>query len=359
MAAIPTSETLDAAWLTERLREGGHERAVVEGFEATRIGTGQIGKCLRLALRVGGDAAAPRSLVAKFASDDPASRQTGVQLRNFLKEVSFYRDLQSRVSISTPRCYFAEIEGEGPNFLLLLEDLAPAHQGDQLAGCDETVAAAALAELAGLHAPTWCDEKLTALDWLGMPTGEHVQLLRALYSLQLPGFLDRYRDRLASDEARILALVAETDGPLFQVPGRPFAAVHVDYRLDNLLIDDRRRPPRVFAVDWQTVTLGRPLSDVAYFLGSGLVPERRREAEENLVGGYHAALAEAGVGGYAWEDCWQDYRRGVFAGFAVTVIAAMIVERTARGDEMFLAMARRHSRHALDLGGEALLRGRD
>ena len=32
----------------------------------------------------------------------------------------------------------------------------------------------------------------------------------------------------------------------------------------------------------------------------------------------------------------------------------MIVEQTARGDEMFTAMARRHARHALDLAANEL-----
>jgi hypothetical protein len=33
----------------------------------------------------------------------------------------------------------------------------------------------------------------------------------------------------------------------------------------------------------------------------------------------------------------------------------MLVERTDRGDEMFLTMARRHGTHILDLEGEAFL----
>ena len=39
-----------------------------------------------------------------------------------------------------PRC-FCEVWG-GPEFMLLLEDLTPAKQGDQLAGCDAGVATA-------------------------------------------------------------------------------------------------------------------------------------------------------------------------------------------------------------------------
>jgi hypothetical protein len=39
----------------------------------------------------------------------------------------------------------------------------------------------------------------------------------------------------------------------------------------------------------------------------------------------------------------------------VTVIASMIVQQTERGDEMFIAMATRHARHALDVGADEFL----
>jgi hypothetical protein len=94
---------------------------------------------------------------------------------------------------------------------------------------------------------------------------------------------------------------------------------------------------------------------VAYFLGAGLLPELRREVERDIVAGYHRALVERGIHGYELDACWDDYRRGTFAGFGVTVIASMLVQQTERGDDMFTAMARRHARHALDLGAEAFL----
>lgn len=356
MPGIPTPDEIDAGWLTARLREAGHERVEVRGFERERIGTGQLGLCIRFRLDLAGDdPGAPRSLVGKFPSDDPTSRQSGVQLRSYLKEVRFYQELEPRLSISTPRCYFAAIEGEGPESLILLEDLAPARQGDQLAGCSPSVARAAVLELVGLHAPTWNDPSLRGIDWLGEPSEPATQLGRALYRAQLPGFLERFGAHLAPDEADLIARVADSKGPPFGQTDGPLALVHVDYRLDNLLIDEASEPPRIAAVDWQSITLGRPLSDVAYFLGAGLQPEDRRPAEEGIVRAYHEALRRAGVDDYPFERCWQDYRWGSFAGFAVTVIASMMVVRTERGDEMFVAMARRHARHALDLGAGELL----
>jgi len=353
---IPTAESVTSAWLTGCLQQAGHKTAEVRSFESKRIGTGQIGMCVRYELDiVGGDASTPRSLVGKFASDDPTSRNTGVQLRNYIKEVCFYRELQQRLTISTPRCYYAEIDGQGPEFALLLEDLAPGEQGDQLAGCTVEVARAAVLELVGLHAPSWCDDGLRGREWLGEPSPPMIALGRAMYQAQLPGFIDRYGPSLEADEAEIIEQVAGSSAAPFEPLPDPFSLVHVDYRLDNLLIDCQPKPPKISAVDWQSITLGSPLADVAYFLGAGLVPEDRRSCEQDIVRAYHAALEPAGVEGYAWRDCWNDYRRGTFSGFAVTVIASMMVQQTQRGDAMFTAMARRHSRHALDLEAQEFL----
>lgn len=354
---IPTPETITREWLTERLREAGHATATVRDFTRTQIGTGQIGKCVRFDLNLAAaDHTVPRSLVGKFPAADPISRATGVQLRNYYREVCFYRELAAKVSISTPRCYFADIVGEGPEFALLLEDLRPAEQGDQLSGCSAAVARSAVLELVGLQAPTWCDRSLERFDWLCEQEGAPTIDLRGMYAQFLPGFIERYGARLADDEAEIISRVATSPAcPLFVPVDDLFCLEHVDYRLDNMLIDMDAAPRRVTVVDWQSVKVGKPLNDVAYFLGAGLLPEVRREVEQDIVRDYHAAMQRAGVAGFGWTRCWEDYRRGAFAGFGVTVIASMIVQQTKRGDEMFVTMARRHSRHALDLGAAEFL----
>lgn len=355
MSRIRTPEELDAAWFTDRLREAGHEAAEVAAVRATRIGTGQIGRCFRyeLELAAGGDDV-PVSLVGKFPSDDPQSRETGVQLRNYYREVGFYRHVAPELSMSLPRCYYADIEGEGPEFVLILEDMTPAEPGDQIRGCDVEVARAAVLELVGLQAPTWCRDDLARYDWLsgGAPEGS----MQEIYAQLLAPFMDRYAANLADDERHIIAAVAEAPNcPLFDTVSEPFCLEHVDYRLDNMLIDATATPPQVTVVDWQSVRIGKPLNDVAYFLGAGLHPEHRRPVERDMVETYHRHLLEAGVTGFDFPECWEAYRRGTFAGFGVTVIASMLVEQTARGDEMFTAMARRHARHALDHGAETFL----
>ncbi|MEM7018573.1 MAG: phosphotransferase, partial [Pseudomonadota bacterium] len=260
-----------------------------------------------------------------------------------------------KLTISTPRCYYADIVGEGPEFALILEDMSPAEPGNQLIGCSPEVARASVLELVGLQAPSWCDESLSQFDWLVNAEGEPVGAMD-LYAQMLPGFLDRYSHRLAADEIEIISRVATSPNcPLYAPMGTPFCLEHIDYRLDNMLINETVSPPKVTVVDWQSVKLGKPLNDVAYFLGAGLLPEVRQEVEQDIVREYHAALQAAGVTDFSWENCWEAYRRGSFAGFGVTIIASMIVQQTERGDEMFITMAQRHSRHALDVGAAEFL----
>lgn len=353
--AIPTHDSVDAAFIQARLRAGGHPNVSVSNVTAQRIGTGQIGMCVRYAYNTTGDPDAPTSLIGKFPSDDPLSRETGVKLKNYLKEVSFYRQLQPRLTIRTPRCWYADIVDEGPEFALLLQDMAPATQGNQLEGCAPEIARAAVMELIGLHAPTWNDASLREHEFIVPQPDPQSPDAGSFYAMTLQPFLDRFGPQLEPDETEIIrAYGAALSNGNVREQG-PSALIHIDYRLDNLLINADADPTEVTTVDWQSLTVGNPMTDVAYFIGAGLLPEVRRQHEESIVRSYHAGLQAAGITDYDWDDCWRDYRRATFAGFGVTVIASMLVVQTERGDAMFTAMARRHSRHALDLNALELL----
>ena len=120
-----------------------------------------------------------------------------------------------------------------------------------------------------------------------------------------------------------------------------FGLVHGDYRLDNLLFATAAGGPPCTAVDWQLVAVGLPARDLGFFVGTGLPREERARHERALVAAYHDALLGHGVGGYTPEQCWDDYRCGLFQGPLITVLGAMYATRTERGDEMFVAMTER------------------
>jgi hypothetical protein len=109
------------------------------------------------------------------------------------------------------------------------------------------------------------------------------------------------------------------------------------------------------AVDWQTLGVGLPGRDLAYFLGNGLLPDDRRSAERDLVEHYHQALVATGVTDHPLGECWEDYRFGQFQGPLITVLGAMHVEQTTRGDDMFMAMISRAGEAVRDLDALDLL----
>jgi Ecdysteroid kinase-like family len=347
IAFICRPDDVTPEWLTAVLTAAGatDEGTVVE-VESHSVGTGQVGDSVRFTLTWDEADAGPATVVGKFPTDDETSRATATAVRTYEVETRFYQQLRGRVDIAAPIPYYAQIDMATHDFAILMNDLAPAEQGDQIAGCTPDEAAIAVEEAAKLHAPLWGDSSLAGLDWLNRssPGG-----LRGLVDIVWPGFLERYDGRLEPEVvAAGTALVENLEGHLGHRPEQ-LTAVHGDFRLDNMLFDPTPGGAPMTTVDWQTVNHGAGVQDVSYFLGTGLEPDRRAEVERDLVKEYLSTLRAGGVKDMTFEACWDQYRRDAFAGFMMAMISSMIVGQTARGDDMFMAMANRSGRMALDL----------
>jgi len=342
-------------WLTDALGAAGvlAGGARVTSFDTDPVGTGQMADTTRFSLVYDTPDAGPRSVVGKFASADEQSRSTGLALRAYEIEVRFYREVAARVGARLPMAYVAEVEPETGWFTLLLEDIVGAAQGDQIAACGPDVAAAVLEEMAGLHAPCWEAPDLAGLEWLNRATPESDGFLCMLASSLLPGFLERYEDTLSPDHQAVCRIFAEHLPAWLQLRTGPRTASHGDFRLDNLLFQPG--DPRPVVVDWQTVAWAGASYDVAYFIGGCLSAEDRRAHETDLLAHYHDALCRRGVRDYAFEQLRADVRRDSFGGVLMAIVAAMVVQRTERGDLMFLTSTTRHAQHALDVDAPALL----
>jgi Phosphotransferase enzyme family len=342
-------DDLTAEWLTAALSEAS-DGARVESLIAIPIGKGNVATSMRLIPTWDRPTPAPASVVAKVPSSEETSRAAGFATRTYELEAAFYNELAGTVWVNRPTCYLARFDPDSLGYVVLLEDKAPAEAGDQIEGCSPDDAHAVMPELAALHAPRWGDPRLLDLSWLDRPTPEAAQAMSDLIPTLFGGFVDRYRDRV---DPEVLALSERLTGSLegyLRDRPHPWTVTHGDFRLDNLLFGC----PRVVVVDWQTVKLGVGLSDVAYFIGSALLLEDRRQHEANLVRAYHGFLTEFGVD-LAWPECWQGYRRYCFDGVLMAIAASMLVTQTPRSDDMFMAMVNRHGRQALDLGSEEFL----
>ena len=149
--AVDTVEQIDAQWLTAALDDHGID-ATVRDVTSEPVGTGQMGSCFRLRIDYeAGDG--PQRLIVKLPAADPNIRAAGSL--GYRCETNFYREFAHLIKARVPQCFLSVTDEANNGFTLLLEDLAPAQAGDQIAGCSIEEARAAAINVAGLHAPTW------------------------------------------------------------------------------------------------------------------------------------------------------------------------------------------------------------
>ena len=94
---------------------------------------------------------------------------------------------------------------------------------------------------------------------------------------------------------------------------------HGDYRLDNTMFGG---PYPLAVVDWQSPGIGNAGQDLAYWVGTSLQPQERREHDRELVEHYYNELARYEIGDYSLEQCQLDYRQFAVAGWNMAVIAS-------------------------------------
>jgi len=347
--AVCGAHELTAEFLTRALasRLGG---TAVAAVEAAPVGTGQVSDSYRLSLTYDGPADLPPTIIAKVPAADGASRAAARAFRTYEIEASFYSQLAPALPVALARCYYAAYDAGPDEYVVLLEDLAPALPGDQLAGLHPDDAAAAVRELAALHAAGWDSSEFAALPWLNRSGPDGAALIAAVLTDLYPRFRERYEGLLEPGTLALIEDFLPKISSYLAASDEPRTIVHGDFRADNLLLG----AARPVVLDWQTASFGAGTTDLSYFLASSLPVAARRQYEETLVRRYHAALLGRGAV-LSWNDCWTGYRRHAFGGIIMDIIAAMSVRQTERGDAMFAAMARRHARHALDLDALALL----
>lgn len=311
------------------------------------VGTGQVASCLRMRM-VHGQPSAPNSVVLKTASSDPISRQTSAALRHGEIEVGFYSNYAQDTATRTPQCHVAVINDTADDFALVLEDMSEATQADQITGMAPEEVAAAVDELAGLHASWWESLPADATEVLGDrgdPTA-HSVLLGMLH----PGFTECYGDQLGTEVIALSErLLSNAEQYLGERPG-PISMVHGDFRPDNLLI----AADEVAVVDWQTVNSGAALADLSYLIGGALLPDARNDHEQELLDRYRGRLGDRGVEVDS-STVEFGYRRYALDGLIMAIGASQVVGQTDRGDDMFMAMAERAAIHASEAGTLKLL----
>ena len=353
LLSIPnTPDDITPQWLTEALCSTGIPlNAIVTSLRIEPIAeltcAGQLAR-LHLSFSQS-QSTLPGTLIVKLhAPDEPLRAKT----RPFTPdkcEILFYQHLARETYLCTPRCYYSTMNVTDGKYVRILEDLAPAKVGNQIKGSTAEETALALRAIAGFHAHWWQNEKLEEFDWLaGSPTDSTSMTCWVLdqYRNAFPIFVNKAGALLTEAAKAFGRQLPEklTDRLQFEKP--PRTLVHGDFRLENVFFGASLGKQGFAVIDWQDISRGEGVWDVAWFIGGCLQVTSKRQVEERqLLKIYHETLKANGVNGYTLETCWEDYRLAMSRYFiqAVLMVASLNSEndqeqRLARAvSERFIA----------------------
>jgi hypothetical protein len=330
--ALPmVPEELTADWLSAAL-----------GREVTAVETSEIvwGTATKVRLNVSyadePDAwGPPAALCAKGGFDE---RLRGYDLAPaYLLEASFFGDLAPELDARLPRCWYAGLDPEHGQGIVVLDDLVATgcSFGEPTEAWSPDRVSAGLEVQARWHAQTWGSSPGNR-DWLTVGSSS----VRAAAAVLLGS--QHWEQHFAQEGAPALpaslrdsaAIKRAFEGLWSADDAGANCLAHGDAHIGNTYVDADGNPG---FLDWQAVCLGPWSYDVAYFIGGALSVADRRAHERDLVNGYLDALASSGGPRIDAEAAWLEYRRHALHGFlwAVTPAVMQPLERV-------VAMAERH-----------------
>lgn len=346
---LTNSDEMTPAWFEGVFaRSGVLGTATVASAEVAPSGGGAFGRMIRAELTYDGTTDAPPSVVVKLPTEDPGSLAVAQGMSMYELEVKFYSDIAPLLpDFSAPRCYHAELDGPA-SFVLVLEDLSRSTKpGDVLSASTLDECALTLEQLVHLQAPTWNSKAIADLPWIADPTRTH-QVFSAM-SGGLQPFLDRFGHGLEPEHVELFEKVLPHSGEWARGWQAPTVVQHGDFRADNVMFGTTADAAPATVIDFQTIRLGPPGLDPAYFIGSSLPTEERRAAERDLIEDYHRRLVAAGVDSFDFDTCWKAYREGSLYGVCMFVGMAAGVVADERIEKVILNQSRRYADMAVDL----------
>src|SRR6478752_3550160 len=287
---VTSIEDLTPAYLTDALGAD----VVAATVEPVGVGVGLIGQLYRVTPSYADGATGPVSVIAKLPGATEESRFVAMVLNMYQKECGFYREIAVRALARLNATWW-----EHPD-LLASPYVRPLNESP----FPEAVAMS--------YDAAWP----IALEAYGSMMPDDVRAFGARYSSLFPWFCDRLCES-------------------------PVTLTHGDWRGDNLFFTGDPEVPLV-AVDWQLISVAKGVKDFTYFVTQSLRVDDRAAHEEGLLRIWLDQLRADGVGGYEFDQAWDDYRLSVAWAFVYPVIATSTLDASdARGAELTRSMLER------------------
>lgn len=342
-AALPTDLAhITPEHITQILRTSGVISQANVTAQRAEIVTGEVSfhaQIVRLHLRYDRiETGAPSTLILKLPTPDPALHVNAAVFQPGAKENWFYQHIALRNHIAAPRCYYSAYDPATRQSILALADLGSARRISQVAGVSATEAQSAIAALARLHASWWEQQDAPAIKELQRINGTSdagTNVVEKLYAEAWPQFIASGIVELPTPVSRFgEQLVGQIHNIETRAVHSPKTLVHGDFRLDNMLFDLQTQLPICWLLDWEDVAFDNPAIDLSWFLG-GCLQLAASHHEEELLRFYHHSLGAAGVTGYAWAQCWHDYRCAMISSFVQGILSSTINENATAYRQQF------------------------
>ena len=237
------------------------------------------------------------------------------------REVMFYKTVANHMdSLPLIPCYDAKYDENTGRSHILLEDISKTHFRTEYPipptyiNCKRHIEG-----LAKLHSLLWDDERLEEF----APKKKDYWCKRFDYEKEVKdleklvqNFLTFIGDRISKPSQNILNNSIE-----FYInyewechkEGKNLTLINNDAHAWNYLYPKDDIDGKLYFCDWQSVTVFKGITDLAYFMGIHWHPERRKRLEIVLLRKYHEILEESGITNYSWNDCYNDYRSAIVA----------------------------------------------
>ena len=344
---------IDADWMRRALAAGGVadcpalRDVVVEDLGSA---TNAFGRLLRCHLTTdGGVAADPATVIVKLPTANRMAFRFAKWLAMHERECLYYRRLARQARIRSPVPLYGDFDENTHRFVLVLEDLRDLEVPVQVAGVSTGRARLAVREIARLHGQFWGAVDHPALAGCSDVLGPKFRrLMQIACLLCLPVVLERFGDSFSPQTRRLVeALGPRITAHYAAVAAGPRTFIHGDYRGENMFFGpdvDGGSPAGggssggvgsavgvsdasggvsttggaaaaddFAVVDWQGCGLGAGLYDVAYFLGTNVVPGDRRRIERETIEEYHDIVRRLGARDFTFADCWRSYRQNMLS----------------------------------------------
>ena len=209
-----------------------------------------------------------------------------------------------RSPLRPPACYFAGLDPETGNTIVLMQDLGGEMLPNPLdISCPVEHAEDLVRRLGRFQAAHWDAgdrHPWVASFAVGHPSPERLEAAWQMLRDNVPHLVP------AGLAAQAEQLVPRVHAFRDHMTSGPLTLIHGDLRTDNLVLASGG----VRVVDWQTLSWARGGLDLGFFIAQNFSTDERRSMERGLVQAYHQELLAGGVTGFDFDACWNDYRLG-------------------------------------------------